>query len=575
MAVAPEDMTFDDMEAACAGHFCRALPKAFVSAPLPRGSWNHTNFPMMEVREIDLTPMTHFIEVITGHRMETPFEDVELNYKKAIDNQDLQLLPPPFGPKTMVPNTVKLQMVIVEENDATVTIFKHYFFANKAKASYVKSIACGSLYRPSFMAQKLQTGKKILQYCLQNMGGRQFRCFDLTTDVPSGQSKHKAFEDLDDDGLERGFDFLRKNAPRSGSDLQQLAWQTKEIRKKTSPIHAWPISLVEKALRCLSADGALARKEFNWPIPLTETFFQKWILEKLEKIWNFDVAALVMLGEPNTGKSPLGRSILMAQCRYNQTHFNREEAPCIRCTPEVDFLRGESGSVIMGDFLDDPEMQHVGLKILKSFLDVGLYESMAWARWGASKWVQNQPRAIAANAYDTSVDEGHVVVGTLPFKNFWEMIRPAMTVNATHADINAILKRSVFIVVTKQFVYFRPDGVNENPVERIAVDGPDFLTDAGKELYSMFKCNKQMYPPNFEDEVKKEQAWVSLLMKKRAESRQSQHKVREQLREALWGSSSTSSTSLDEVRAKATAEKENQIHSIPFVKMEVQEHLGI
>ena len=155
----------------------------------------------MEVQEIDLTPMTHFIEVITGHRMETPFEDVELNYKKAIDTQDLQLLPPPFGPKTMVPNTVKLQMVIVEENDATVTIFKHYFFANKAKASYVKSIACGSLYRPSFMAQKLQTGKKILQYCLQNMGGRQFRCFDLTTDVPSGQSKHKAFEDLDDDGL--------------------------------------------------------------------------------------------------------------------------------------------------------------------------------------------------------------------------------------------------------------------------------------------------------------------------------------------------------------------------------------
>ena len=136
MAVAPEDMTFDDMEAACAGHFCRALPKAFVSAPLPRGSWNHTNFPMMEVQEIDLTPMTHFIEVITGHRMETPFEDVELNYKKAIDTQDLQLLPPPFGPKTMVPNTVKLQMVIVEENDATVTIFKHYFFANKAKASY-------------------------------------------------------------------------------------------------------------------------------------------------------------------------------------------------------------------------------------------------------------------------------------------------------------------------------------------------------------------------------------------------------------------------------------------------------
>ena len=44
---------------------------------------------------------------------------MELNYKKAIDTEDLQLLPPRFGPKTMVPNAVKLQMVIVEENDAT------------------------------------------------------------------------------------------------------------------------------------------------------------------------------------------------------------------------------------------------------------------------------------------------------------------------------------------------------------------------------------------------------------------------------------------------------------------------
>ena len=208
------------------------------------------------------------------------------------------------------------------------------------------------------------------------MGGRQFRCFDLSTETAASQAKLKAFEELDDDALECGFEFLRKNAPRSGRDLQQLSWQTKEIRKKTSPINGWPVSLVEKALRCLSTEGALARKEFDWPLPLTEKFFQKWILEKLEKIWNFDVAALVMLGEPNTGKSPLGRSILMAQCRYNRTRFSREEAPCIRCTPEVDFLHGEAGSVIMGDFLDDPEMQHVGLKS----------SSLSWTLACTSPW---------------------------------------------------------------------------------------------------------------------------------------------------------------------------------------------
>ena len=572
MAVAPEDMNFEQLEAVCDGYMCRALPAPYVSAALPRGSWNHVNFPMIEIQDGE-NPMVHFLEVVAGYTMQTSFEDLGLHYKRAITHQDLQLLPHPFGPKIAVASQVKMQLVIVEEDDGTATVFKHYMFPNKAKASFVKNLAFGTLYKPSFMSQKPTVGKKILQYCLQNMGGRQFRCFDLSTETAASQAKLKAFEELDDDALECGFEFLRKNAPRSGRDLQQLSWQTKEIRKKTSPINGWPVSLVEKALRCLSTEGALARKEFDWPLPLTEKFFQKWILEKLEKIWNFDVAALVMLGEPNTGKSPLGRSILMAQCRYNRTRFSREEAPCIRCTPEVDFLRGEAGSVIMGDFLDDPEMQHVGLKILKSFLDVGLYESMAWARWGASKWVQNQPRAIAANAYDASVDEGSAFVGTLPFKSFWEMIRPAVSTNASHADINALLKRSVFIVVTKKFVYFRPDGVNEDPVERIAVDHPDFLTADGKEFYGMFKSNNKTIPPNFDTEVKKEQAWISAIMAKCFESRRPDSKNREKRREALWGSSSRPSTCLEKAHAKASAEDglEERKHSIPYVKMESQE----
>lgn len=248
--------------------------------------------------------------------------------------------------------------------------------------------------------------------------------------------------------------------------------------------------------------------------------------------------------------------------------MRREDAPCLRCTPEVNFLGGESSVVKMGDFLDDPEMQHVGVKILKSFLDVGLFEAMAWARWGASKWVQNQPRAIAANAYDARVDEGHILVPHLPFKDFWEMIRPAVSENASHADINAILKRAVFIVVTKKFLYFRPDGVNEDPVARIAVESPDFLTSQGKELYGLFKANKKTFPPDFQEEVKKEQAWVSLLMKKCAE------KEREKMQEALWGSG-PATTCLQKVRDEAKAAEEDKVqkHSIPFVKMEMQESL--
>lgn len=232
----------------------------------------------------------------------------------------------------------------------------------------------------------------------------------------------------------------------------------------------------------------------------------------LEEVWNFDVASLVMLGEPNTGKSPLGRSILMAQCRLNRERFHLEDKPCLRITPEIDFPRGEAGSVVMGDFLDDPEMQHVGVKISKSFLDVGLFESMAWARWGAAKWVQNQLRAVAANAYEAyeaRVDEGDRLVPSLPVQKFWEIIRPAISDNASHADVNAILKRSVFIVVTKGFVYHRQNGVNEDPVPRLAMDGVDFPTSEAKS--SMASSNPTA--PGFDAEVAKEQMWLSMVMK--------------------------------------------------------------
>ena len=93
---------------------------------------------------------------------------------------------------------------------------------------------------------------------------------------------------------------------------------TKNLKSPTSPSYQWPNSLVEKTLKNMATDGALAKKEFPWPIPLTEKYYDKWLLDILEKIWNFDQSAFLMLGEAEAGKSPLGRSVLMARVRHNQ-----------------------------------------------------------------------------------------------------------------------------------------------------------------------------------------------------------------------------------------------------------------
>lgn len=100
-------MTFNDLEAACDGYFCRSLSAPFVSALLPRGNWNHVSFPMSECTDAD-NPTVHFLEVITGHNMNISFEDLGGHYKHAVSNKDLQLLPSPFGPKVPVSSDVKL-----------------------------------------------------------------------------------------------------------------------------------------------------------------------------------------------------------------------------------------------------------------------------------------------------------------------------------------------------------------------------------------------------------------------------------------------------------------------------------
>ena len=109
-----------------------------------------------------------------------------------------------------------------------------------------------------------------------------------------------------------------------------------------------------------------------------------------------DSASLILLGEPNAGKTPLGRAYLFAMRRRNIRALNIEDTvPCIRATPEIDFLRGEAGNLSMGDFLDDGCLSSLPMKVVKAFTDVGQFESMCWARWGAAKSApQNQKQSF-------------------------------------------------------------------------------------------------------------------------------------------------------------------------------------
>ena len=118
--------------------------------------------------------------------------------------------------------------------------------------------------------------------------------------------------------------------------------------------------------------------------------------------------------------------------------------------------------MLIKDFLDDTSLNILDMKLVKAFLDVGLYESMAWARWGASKWVQNQPQAVADNTYNAGLDLPFDFLDPITFENFYKLVRPAFKDSGSRAHMDAVFKRSAFIFNTKNHIYYCPAGINED-----------------------------------------------------------------------------------------------------------------
>ncbi len=92
MASAAEDLTLEDFRRLCDGMVCRALPSRFVCHD-PQGTFHHLNFPMVALDGLECNPSVHFLDVVKGYRVDVPLEELGRQYKAAVVNKDLQLLP--------------------------------------------------------------------------------------------------------------------------------------------------------------------------------------------------------------------------------------------------------------------------------------------------------------------------------------------------------------------------------------------------------------------------------------------------------------------------------------------------
>ena len=152
--------------------------------------------------------------------------------------------------------------------------------------------------------------------------------------------------------------------------------------------------------------------------------------------------------------------------------------------------------------------------------------------------------------YDSDVQLPPAFVGKVNFEKFFLLVRPAFAENISRTHMDAVFKRASFLVNTKEHVYFRLAGINENSVKRISLFANDeYLTEDGKKAYGMFKAGDKDGFPEFEQDVRKEQERVKAVMEKRySQRRENKEEVQKKakIRFALFGEAPQKEESITE-----------------------------
>ena len=336
-------------------------------------------------------------------------------------------------------------------------------------------------------------------------------------------SNAAAEQDTDLAAIDQGFDFIEeswKTRTVRQAGLSIMRFTTKEVSKPDSPLFKWSPKTVEKAFNRLASEGCLAKEIEN--CPYTVRSYQPWLVNNIlpHLIKHLESRAFGMVGKAGSGKSPLVEGLACMMSRHWKRKMGLSGKAIFRQACDMDFLRGEVGSVDRPDVLDDFNPKDLSGARWKAMTDVGLVEAMSRERWGAAKWVQNQARFFAINAHDDSMEppEG----ATIKHGQFMFLIHPMWGERIDEESKLAVLKRSCLIVVTKDWLYWRPPTQDEVDVERIKLGtaatpfSMKLLHPSAGPLYEGYRANKVEFPEDYEEQLAWEHTWLNAVLSKGA-----------------------------------------------------------
>ena len=200
----------------------------------------------------------------------------------------------------------------------------------------------------------------------------------------------------------------------------------------------------------------------------------------------------------------------MAMSRYWVRKLGSRNVPGYREACEFDFFRGEAGRQDRPDIFDDGSLPEQPMRKLKGFCDIGnTVLTKAKERWGAAKFQQGQTRIYISNELDlTAEPRPKRNVTTLSHKDFMQILEPAWMKGSSVSDIEAVLKQTCILIMTKRFMYWRPATESEVSVDRIDLPG-SLLRESGGQKYMDYRKGNKNLPEEFVSHVKWEQAWMT------------------------------------------------------------------
>ena len=432
--------------------------------------------PMHLLPLVDFGYVTSVKSIYETHA-NVPGIDVNASYVLCRQGQ-FDRLHPTLRPR-LIPNIpqIKMQLCVCPQPGGLVNIVKHFFWDDRMPVATAMQLIHHDAKTLKVLNANPKVNAKAFQWLFEQMGGlRVLWKIILPTEQEAAEMQ----------AIDAGLDLIEEKAKTLNGGMAQLRWIMKEQRNPRSPIFEWKQSDIERAFRTVAEQGSLAKVRVELPTTLS-SFDRMFVRHAVVPIIKtFSKHGLCMLGEPNQGKTPVALTLAFMFARFMIRKYDLDMDATVRSAPDLDFFRGQPGSLGQPFVLDDSDLNEQGVKKLKAFFDVGEEEAMTYQRWGASKFVRGQLRIACDNKYDEDADPPgdmapfveteHVTMNTI-----YNLIQPAFP-KFQRPDVDAILKRASFIINSKRFVYG-----DQQPYRFRNVNEYGFLTREGGEAWQNFR----------------------------------------------------------------------------------------